>query len=248
MQYLLAFYEDPAAFTARARNDATFWGEWRDYFAALDTAGIKRGGMPLDDPDRARTVRGPGEGPTVHDGPYADAKEQLGGFVIIEVPGLDEALLWAERCPAAREGAVEVRPVLDAAGGDDLPAPPPPAGANRFLLAIYETASDFASREGAQAQRYWAGWQAYARALREAGVSFDGDALREPETATVVRVADNGRTVHDGPYAETREQLGGYMVLDVPTLDDALAWASRCPATFNGAVEVRAVLRIGASV
>ncbi len=246
MQYLMAFYEDDAAIAARARNDETFWNGWREYFGALGAAGIMVGGAPLEECVRAVTLTMTSDGSMVHDGPYADTREQLGGFVVIEAGSLDEALEWAKRCPAAREGAVEVRPVQC----DEATEQPPMLGRERgkFMLSLYEGPADFARRRGADAAAYWGGWAAYSAALHEASVVADAAALREPETATVVRVRDDGANVHDGPYADTKEQLGGYLLLDVPTLEDALAWAARSPAAVGGAVEVRPVLEIEARV
>ena len=72
-------------------------------------------------------------------------------------------------------------------------------------------------------------WQAYAEALRHAGVMAGGKGLEPPSTATTVRFRGGERTVQDGPYADTKEQLGGFFILDVPDLDAALDWAARCP-------------------
>jgi hypothetical protein len=60
-----------------------------------------------------------------------------------------------------------------------------------------------------------------------------------PETGTTVRQTDGKRTVQDGPYANTKEQLAGFIIMELPSLDEALEWAGRCPATAAGAVEVR---------
>ncbi|HYZ14775.1 MAG TPA: YciI family protein, partial [Candidatus Acidoferrum sp.] len=123
--------------------------------------------------------------------------------------------------------------------------PAPLRSAMKYVLGIYETAEGFASRQGEASERYWAGWAAYSKALHDAGVIVDGAALQPPSTATVVRVNGDARTIQDGPYADTKEQLGGFIVLDVPTLEDALAWAARAPAASSGAVEVRPVLQLG---
>ncbi len=85
-------------------------------------------------------------------------------------------------------------------------------------------------------------WGAYTRALIEAGVLVGGEALHPSATATTLRVRDGGRDVQDGPYADTKEQLGGFYVIEVPDLDTALEWAARNPAASRGAVEVRPVL------
>lgn len=84
-------------------------------------------------------------------------------------------------------------------------------------------------------------WGAYTQALIDAGVMRGGNALKPALTATTVRVRDGQREVHDGPYAETKENLGGYYIIEVDDLDQALAWAARNPAASSGAVEVRPV-------
>ena len=83
----------------------------------------------------------------------------------------------------------------------------------------------------------------YGKAIADAGVYVTGDALQGRASATTVTVDDGGsRLVTDGPFAETREVLGGYYVLDVPDLDAALDWAARCPGSRNGGtVEVRPI-------
>ncbi len=86
-------------------------------------------------------------------------------------------------------------------------------------------------------------WVDYDKELRDAGVLVNGHSLADLVTATTVRVSDTGeRTVTDGPFAETREVLGGYLVIDVPDLDVALDWAARCPGSrAGGAVVVRPI-------
>ena len=82
---------------------------------------------------------------------------------------------------------------------------------------------------------------AYVQAMTKAGIYVTGDRLRGVTTATTVRVAGGKTHVVDGPYVEAKEQLGGFHIIDVPDLDTALAWASRCPSAARGAVEVRPV-------
>jgi hypothetical protein len=86
-------------------------------------------------------------------------------------------------------------------------------------------------------------WMAYDKSVQEAGIFVAGHSLADLTTATTVRVGPDGeRTVTDGPFAETREVLGGYYVIDVPDLDVALDWAARCPgARGGGSVVVRPV-------
>jgi hypothetical protein len=84
-------------------------------------------------------------------------------------------------------------------------------------------------------------FMAYTKAMKDAGVYVDGSPLKPAPTATTLRLKDGKPQVLDGPYADSREQLGGYFVLDVPDLDAALDWASRCPGLPYGAIEVRQI-------
>lgn len=108
-----------------------------------------------------------------------------------------------------------------------------------YVVLIYESPKDFASRGSGPAHPYIAAWRAYYKALVAAGVYIAGEPLQDVGTATTVRVKDGRPGVQDGPFAEAKEQLGGFMLLDLPSLDAALEWAARCPAAANGAVEVR---------
>ena len=109
----------------------------------------------------------------------------------------------------------------------------------QFLLLKYESPEAFAARHHEGSDAYTGAWRAYHRALVEAGIYVAGDPLQVPETGTTVRMKDGKRHVQDGPYADTKEQLGGFTILELPSLDVALEWAARCPAASAGAVEVR---------
>ena len=109
-----------------------------------------------------------------------------------------------------------------------------------YTILIYETEDDFGARTDAKRKDpYWGAYRSYTEALREAGVMVGGGVLQPTAVATTVRQRDGKRQVQDGPYAEAKEQLGGYVVIDVADLDRALEWAARCPAAASGAVEVR---------
>lgn len=111
----------------------------------------------------------------------------------------------------------------------------------KYTMLIYETEADFAARASGERAAYWGAWQAYHQALVQAGVIAGGHALQPPVTGTTVRVAAGQRQVQDGPYADTKEQLGGFIDVELPSLDAALDWAARCPAAATGAVEIRPV-------
>lgn len=106
----------------------------------------------------------------------------------------------------------------------------------QFALLIYESPEAFANRTK---DEYAGAWRAYSKALFDAGIYVAGDPLQLPETGTTLRIKDGKRRVQDGPYADTKEQLGGFTILELPSLDAALDWAARCPAASYGAVEVR---------
>lgn len=109
-----------------------------------------------------------------------------------------------------------------------------------YALLIYETPEAFGNRETEQSDPAHIGaWRAYYKAIVEAGVYVGGQPLETPATATTVRHRSGKRQIQDGPYANSKEQLGGVMILDLPSLDQALEWAARCPAAGYGAVEVR---------
>ena len=110
----------------------------------------------------------------------------------------------------------------------------------KYTILVYENAADFGARTDVkQKDAYWGAYRAYTKALTDAGVMVGGAGLQPPPLATTVRLRDGKRQVQDGPFAETKEQLGGYYVIEVPDLDQALDWAARCPSASNGSVEVR---------
>lgn len=118
MKFTLMFYCSPDEFAARTdpQRKEKFWGAFMPYMTAVREAGIMVGGGGLEPPEAATTLRLRDGKRLVQDGPYADTKEQLAGFFIIEVPDLDAALDWAARYPAGPAGVVEIRPNLQAAG------------------------------------------------------------------------------------------------------------------------------------
>lgn len=107
-----------------------------------------------------------------------------------------------------------------------------------YTLLYYESQEDFSRRtDPIMSQEYVANWSHYVHELRNAGVVVYSSGLQSPDNATTVRRQVDARPiVQDGPVSETKEQLGGILVIDVPDLDEALAWAARCP---NNTVEIR---------
>lgn len=114
MQYLILIYGDEKHFAQMASDPASqqqLYAAFRQYGEDMRAAGVLRGGAELKPTLTATTVRVKNGKTLTTDGPFAETKEQLGGFYLIDVPHLDEAIQWAARCPLAQRGSIEVRPV-----------------------------------------------------------------------------------------------------------------------------------------
>lgn len=108
MKFMLLLHDDEAAwFEMSEAEQGEVIAQHTAYSQALEKAGVMTGGEPLDAAASAKVVRGA----SVQDGPYADTKEQLGGFYVIEAADMDAAIGWAKQCPISPAGAVEVRPI-----------------------------------------------------------------------------------------------------------------------------------------
>jgi hypothetical protein len=246
MQYAILICETPDDFALRGatgqKADA-YQAGWGAYAQALGEAKAVVGGKALTAPATSVVVRTRGGKIQVQDGPYADTKEQLGGFMLIEAENLDRALEWAARAPCASTGAAEVRPVTALP-----PAASPPAGPDEIthVLLIYANATDEGPKTREEGEAVMQAYFAYSAALREAGVLGGGDPLEPATSATTVRLRGGKRSVEDGPYADTKEELGGYYLFACASREEAIAWAAKCPAAETGAVELRPVWKMGA--
>ncbi len=111
----------------------------------------------------------------------------------------------------------------------------------QYLLLLYSDYNHFLQLTPEETQQALGAYRAYNEALNKAGVYVGSNRLRPTTTATTVRTSNGKTQVLNGPYVETKEQLGGYFLIDVPDLDAALSWASRCPGASHGTVEVRPI-------
>jgi hypothetical protein len=111
----------------------------------------------------------------------------------------------------------------------------------QYLLALYVDETGWTKLSKEQQEQGAAAYTAYTQALKKAGVLVGANRLRPTTMATTVRETNGKTQVLDGPYAESKENLGGYYLIDVPDLDAALSWAARCPAANHGVVEVRPI-------
>lgn len=114
----------------------------------------------------------------------------------------------------------------------------------QYMLLIYGDDAKRRDLTKEQMGQMYAAYGSYTEAMKKAGVFKAGDPLQPSSTAATVRATDGKTKVLNGPYAETREQLGGYYLIEAPDLDVALSWASRCPGAQFGAIEVRAVAQM----
>ena len=112
----------------------------------------------------------------------------------------------------------------------------------QYMLLIYEDEQTWGNMSDGERGQIFQAYGAYTEDMRSKGVFVAGDALQPTSTATTVRERNGDRLVTDGPFAETKEQLGGYYVIEVNSLDDALDWAARIPSAKLGSIEVRPVM------
>ena len=112
----------------------------------------------------------------------------------------------------------------------------------KYLLTIYGDESGWDDVTPEQSRQVMAAYEQFGREVSEAGAMLGGEGLQPSATATTVRVRDGERMLTDGPFAETREQLGGFYLLECRDLDEAIGWAAKIPGAQAGAVEVRPVM------
>lgn len=112
----------------------------------------------------------------------------------------------------------------------------------RYLLMDYVGEQGWPELTREEQLNWLGAYRAYMQAMTDAGVLINSNGLQPSATATTVRVREGKTQVLDGPYADTKEQLGGYHLIEVPDLDAALAWAARSPTALHGIVEVRPVV------
>lgn len=115
----------------------------------------------------------------------------------------------------------------------------------RYLLLINTDESVEANRSDEENEAVMGAYYAFTNELRESGSFVGGEALQPTSTATTVRVRNGQILTTDGPYAETKEQLGGYYLIEAADLDEAISWAAKIPGAKEGAIEVRPVMEFG---
>ncbi len=238
MNYMLLVYSAESAWTKEEWTQCT-----RDSAAIcheLIAKGQFRSASPLHPLATARSVRVRAGKPVVTTGPFAETTEQLGGYFLIDVADLDEAIAVATQLPGARRGTVEIRPLLplpglpDAHFGDHTDR-------NKYMLLCYDDKEKWqAEGEGAEHAAMLEAVELTVRLDRQ-GYYYFAAPLESVALATSVRVRNGRGNVTDGPFAETREVLGGFYIVTTPTAEEAIAIAAEHPGARLGTVEVRQI-------
>jgi hypothetical protein len=198
-------------------------------------SGVNLQGSRLRPTSDATTVRVRHKEVVVTDGPFAESKEQLAGYDVIECENVDEALAWAAKHPTALIGSIEVRPLF----GDPprMQLPEQKATTLRYLLVVtVDESVELSAEEQTRMGPATEDWVAKAEAK---GARLYGSRLEPASTAQTVRVLDGQVIVVDGPFAETKEQIAGFDVLECADLDEAIDLAAKHPMARFGALEVR---------
>ena len=232
MKYMLLMYGAEAAWTDEERTACMI--ESMGICDELATRGKYLAASPLESVTTAKTVRVRDGEALITDGPFAETIEQLGGYYLLDLEHLDEAIAVAAQLPPVRKGTVEIRPLYPL---DGLPPARPlladggEASKTAYMLLCYD--NEAAWREAGAEAKEAAMREALtlARDLNDSGRYVSAAPLHSSEMATCVRVRDGKRTITDGPFAETNEVLGGYYVVLADSPEEALRVAARHPGS-----------------
>jgi hypothetical protein len=116
----------------------------------------------------------------------------------------------------------------------------------QYLMLIYDDEKGFETATEADSKTMTDAYYDYTEEIQKAGVSVASEALQPTSSATTVRVRNGQRLLTDGPFAETKEQLGGFYLVECDTLDEAIDWAAKIPSSRTGSIEVRPVMKFPA--
>jgi hypothetical protein len=235
MQYMLLHTGAPDLGEAW---DGEAWAALTSWLDEAISSGVSIEGGPLGLDGDATTVKVRDGQLIVTDGPYAETKEQVAGYDVIECASLEEAVRWAGRHPHSWMGAVEVRVLAGDAPAVHLPAPS--AGKARYMMLVCtDPAVDPAELARMEPVDPW------AAEMDGRGIRLFGSELEPPGQARTVRVREKHAIVTDGPFAETKEQIAGFDVLECADLDEAIEAAAKHPMAGVGIVEVRPFRSLG---
>ncbi|GAA2753613.1 YciI family protein [Amnibacterium kyonggiense] len=230
MQYVMLVRVDPELAATTATDDVEPWVE----------EGARRGlrvqGAPVEDPEAATTVRVREGEVLLSDGPFAETKEVVAGYDLLEAPDLATAVDYATRHPVAAIGALEVREVWeDFVAPREAPAREPRTDGRDYLFLHVPDPEVY--RRLANERLDPTEW---VRRVEDEGVTLGGARLRdEADASATVRSRDGEVLVTRGPFAELGEQIAGIDLVRAADLDEAIALAAAHPTSIIGAIEVR---------
>ena len=230
MRYMLIHTADPdvAAEWDPDENRASFTSWVEDTIRS----GVNLQGTRLRPTADATTIKIRDGELVITDGPYAETKEQIAGYTVLECASMDEAVRWAGGHPHSWMGATEVRALRDSA--PSVPLPEPGTGKIQYLMLVCtDPAVDPREFENIEPVDPW------VAETNGRGVRLYGSELEPPGSARTVRVREKHAIVTDGPFAETKEQIAGFDVLECADLDEAIEVACRHPMARLGILEVR---------
>ena len=210
MKYVLLIHESESARPSTREAGAAMMDAYRAFSKELFATGRAGDAAPLEPVSTATCVRIRDKKRAVSDGPFAETKEQLGGYYSIDAKDEAEALEWAAKIPGAMTGAIEVRKLADMnMPSMDSNVGTAATGTKEYIVLIYDREDEWASMSDARRNELFAAYGKFTTGIRHEGQFVAGEPLASAKTAKIVRVRDGKRTVMDGPFAETREQLGG---------------------------------------
>jgi hypothetical protein len=243
MKYVLLIHESESARPSTREAGAAVMDAYRSFSKDFFATGRGGDSAPLEPVSTATCVRIRDKKRAVSDGPFAETKEQLGGYYTLDAKDEAEALDWAARIPGASTGAIEVRKIADMQMPSmDSKIGTASTGTKDYIVLIYDREEEWASMPEARRNQLFAAYGTFTTGIRAEGQFVAGDPLASARTAKIVRVRDGKRTVTDGPFAETREQLGGYYRVRAHNLDEAVSIASKVPSAEIGTIEIRPIM------
>ena len=227
MEYMLLFTAPPGA----PEPEPAGMAEMTKYAEELADRRILRRGAPLASEAEGACVRVRDGRPVVSDGPFAESKEVIGGFWIIEAPDRDAAIAIAGRAPHVREASAEVHRIGFRGDFGD-------SGEGKPFLLLFRMEPGFSDPGGAKGREM----RVFGEPLVQAATLFETAHLPGDETPARVQARGGKTLVTDGPFAESKELVGGYALVRVASRAEAIDLALRFPHARWGPVEVREVL------
>ncbi|WP_020468786.1 YciI family protein [Zavarzinella formosa] len=240
MKYMLLMYGGENCWTDEERKDCMIG--CLKICEELAAQGKFIATSPLQPITTAATVRVRDGRTLITDGPFAETTEHLGGYFVLDLADIDEAIEIASRLPPINKGTAEIRPLLSIDGLP--PARPFPVGSvdpngTPYMLICYDDETKWREADSSVLREAMVEAALLARRLSDAGKYLNASPLQSASTAACVRVRDGKRQVTAGPFAETHEVLGGFYLILAESHEAALRVAAQHPGARLGSVEVR---------